>query len=88
MFGRRSPQYDLFKTGHSYLGFVGADTFCDFLARQRGGLFGDEEFTELYSPDQGRASMLAAILLLPAHDAVSDEEAKALARYDLLSRRT
>ena len=87
MLGMRSAQRGLFEADHLYLGFVGEDSFYGFLARQRGGLFRDEDFAEFYSPDTGRPSvppsLLAIALLLHAHDKVSDEEAKCRADYDL-----
>ena len=48
--------------------------------RQRAPLFRDEEFAELYCPDNGRdsvpPSLVATALLLQAYDKVSDAEAK------------
>ncbi len=53
----------------------------------RGQLFGDEEFTELYCPDNGRESvppsLLATALLLQTYDKVSDAEAKQRADFDI-----
>jgi hypothetical protein len=53
----------------------------------RGQLFRDEEFSELYCPDNGRdsvpPSLVATALLLQAHDRVSDEEAKQRADFDI-----
>jgi transposase len=87
MLGERSPQRGLFEADHLYLDFVGENTFYGFLARHRGDLFRDEEFSEFYHPDWGRPSvppsLLATALLLQTHDRVSDEEAKARADYDL-----
>jgi hypothetical protein len=87
MLGERSPQRGLFEADHLYLDFVGKDTFYGFLALHRGELFRDEDFADLYSPDQGRPSvppsLLATALLLQSHDRVSDEEAKARADYDV-----
>jgi len=66
---------------------VGEVTFYGFLAKHRDELFRDEDFAEFYSSDWGRPSvppsLLAAALLLQAHDRVGDEEAKARADYDL-----
>ena len=86
MLGERSPQRGLFEADHLYLDFVGKDTFYGFLALHRGELFRDEDFADLYSPDQGRPSVppsLLATALLPTHDRVSDEEVKARADFDL-----
>ncbi|MFZ2090061.1 MAG: IS1182 family transposase [Desulfobaccales bacterium] len=87
MLGKRSRQRGLFEADNQYLDFVGRDSFYGFLASQRGKLFRDEDFAEIYSPDNGRPSvapsLLANALLLQAHDRVSDEEAKARADYDL-----
>lgn len=87
MLGKRSAQRGLFEADHLYLDYVGRDTFYGFLASQRGKLFRDEEFAEIYCPDNGRASvppsLLATALLLQTHDRVSDEEAKRRADLDL-----
>lgn len=87
MLGLRTDQRGLFEADHLYLDYVGRDTFYGFIASQRGRLFRDEEFAELYCPDNGRdgvpPSLLAAVLLLQTHDRVSDEEAKARADFDI-----
>ena len=87
MLGLHTDQRGLFEAGHLYLDYVGRDTFYGFLASQRGRLFRDEEFAELYCPDNGRdgvpPSLLAAVLLLQTHDRVSDQEAKARADFDI-----
>jgi len=87
MIGLRSDQRGLFEADHLYLEYVGPDTFYGFLASQRGRLFCDKDFSELYCPDNGRdsvpPSLLATALLLQTHDRVSDEEAKARADYDI-----
>lgn len=87
MLGKRSDQRGLFEADHLYLDFVGRDSFYGFLASQRGQLFRDEEFAELYVLDNGcpsvPPSLLATALLLQTHDRVSDEEAKARADFDL-----
>lgn len=87
MLGKRSRQRGLFEADNQYLDFVGRDSFYGFLASQRGKLFRDEDFSELYCPDNGRPSvapsLLATALLLQTHDNISDEEAKARADYDL-----
>jgi hypothetical protein len=87
MLGMRSPQLGIFESDNLYLDFVGRDSFYGFLAGQRGQLFSDVDFADIYCSDNGRSSvppsLLATALLLQAHDKVSDEEAKARADYDL-----
>ncbi len=87
MLGKRSDQRGLFEADHLYLDFVGRESFYGFLASQRGQLFRDEEFAELYVLDNGcpsvPPSLLATALLLQTYDRVSDEEAKARADFDL-----
>jgi transposase len=87
MLGKRSSQRGLFEADHLYLDFVGRDSFYGFLAAQRGRMFHDEEFAELYVVDNGcpsvPPSLLATALLLQTYDRVSDEEAKARADFDL-----
>lgn len=87
MIGLRSDQRGLFEADHLYLDYVGRDSFYGFLASQRGQLFRDEEFADLYCPDNGRdsvpPSLLATALLLQTHDRVADEEAKARADFDI-----
>ena len=87
MLGERSKQKGLWEADHLYLDLVGRDTFYGLLASLRGQLFCDADFSELYCPDNGRASvppcLLATALLLQAHDKVSDAEAKARADFDL-----
>ena len=66
-----------------YLDYVGKDTFYGLLASLRGQLFRDDDFAEIYCPDNGRdsvpPSLLATALLLQTYDKVSDAEAKARA---------
>lgn len=50
MLGKRSPQRGMFEADHVYLDFVGRDSFYGFLATERGNLFRDEDFGQLY-PD-------------------------------------
>ncbi len=87
MLGVRSAQYGLLEADNLYLDHVGRDSFYGFLASMRGQLFRDEEFVELYCPNNGRdsvpPSMLANALLLQTHDKVSDEEAKKRADFDI-----
>ena len=61
---------------HLYLDYVGKGSFYGFLASMRGQLFRDEDFADLYCPDNGRdsvpPSLVATALLLQAYDKVSD----------------
>jgi len=79
MMSRRSDQQGLFSADTQYLDFVGPESFYGFLAQHGRELFADEDFVELYCPDNGRPSippsLLAIALLLQAHDRVSDAEA-------------
>jgi Transposase DDE domain/Transposase domain (DUF772) len=87
MLGERTDQRGLFEADHLYLDHVGRHSFYGFLASMRGQLFRDEEFAELYCPDNGRNSvppgLLATVLLLQTHDKVSDDEAKQRADFDI-----
>lgn len=87
MMSQRSEQKSLFAADTQYLEFVGRDGFYGFLAQHGRELFRDEDFAELYCPDNGRPSvppsLLAMALLLQTHDRVSDAEATARAAYDL-----
>lgn len=87
MLSLRTDQRGLFESDHLWLDHVGRNSFYGFLAKQRGELFKDEEFAELYSRDWGRPSvppsLLATALLLQIHDRVSDEEARQRAAFDL-----
>ena len=87
MLGKRSGQRGFLEADHLYLDHVGRESFYGFLASMRGQLFRDEEFTELYCPDNGRdsvpPSLLATALLLQTYDRVSDAEAKQRADFDI-----
>jgi len=87
MLGKRSEQQGLFEADHLYLKYVGAESFYGYLASQRNKLFRDEDFAEMYCPDNGRPgvppSQLATALILQTYEKVSDEEAKRRADYDL-----
>ncbi len=87
MLGVRSAQLGLLEADHLYLDYVGRGSFYGFLASMRGQLFRDEEFAELYCPDNGRdsvpPSLVATALLLQAYDKVSDAEAKQRADFDI-----
>lgn len=87
MLGKKSDQLGMLEADHLYLEHVGRCSFYGFLASMRGRLFRDEDFVELYCPDNGRnsvpPSLLATALLLQTHDKVSDEEAKERADFDI-----
>ena len=87
MLGERTSQRGLFEADNLYLNHVGRHSFYGFLALMRDQLFRDEEFAELYCPDNGRnsvpPSLLATALLLQTHDKVSDDEAKQRADFDI-----
>src|ERR1700687_2663609 len=87
MLGKRGLQRGLFEADTLYSDFVGRDTFYGWLASQRGTLFRDEDFAQLYTLPHGRPSvppsLLATALVLQAYDGVSDDEAKQRADYDL-----
>ena len=74
-------------SGPVYLDYVGKDTFYGLLAALRGQMFSDDDFAEIYCPDNGRdsvpPSLLATALLLQTYDQVSDAEAKARADFDI-----
>ncbi len=77
MLGVRSAQRGLLESDHLYLDYVGRDSFYGFLASMRDQLFRDQEFAELYCPDNGRdsvpPSLVATALLLQAYDKVIDD---------------
>ena len=87
MLGKRSDQKGLWEADRLYLDYVGKDTFYGLLASLRGQLFSDDDFAEIYCPDNGRdsvpPSLLATALLLQTYDKVSDAEAKAGADFDI-----
>ena len=87
MLGKRSDQKGLWEADRLYLDYVGKDTFYGLLASLRGQLFSDDDFAEIYGPDNGRdsvpPSLLATALLLQTYDQVSDAEAKARADFDI-----
>ena len=68
MLGKRSDQKGLWEADRLYLDYVGQDTFYGLLASLRGQLFSDDDFAEIYCPDNGRdsvpPSLLATALLL------------------------
>ena len=87
MLGKRSDQKGLWEADRLYLDYVGKDSFYGLLASLRGQLFSDDDFAEIYCPDNGRdsvpPSLLATALLLQTYDKVSDAEAKARADFDI-----
>ena len=87
MLGVRPAQRGLLEADHLYLDYLGRGSFYGFLASLRGQLFRDEDFAELYCPDNGRdsvpPSLVATALLLQAYDKVSDLEAKQRADFDI-----
>jgi len=87
MYNPRSPQRGLWDCDHLYGDYVGEDSFYGFLASQRGKIFKDEDFADLYCKDNGRPSkppsILATALILQTYCNVSDAEAKDRADYDL-----
>ena len=52
-FGPKGP----LGSGPVYLDYVGQDTFYGLLASLRGQLFSDDDFAEIYCPDNGRDSV-------------------------------
>ena len=74
MLGKRSDQMGLWEADRLYLDYVGKDTFYGLLASLRGQLFRDDDFAEIYCPDNGRdsvpPSLLATALLLQTYDKV------------------
>ncbi|MDP6494825.1 MAG: IS1182 family transposase, partial [Dehalococcoidia bacterium] len=87
MLGERSDQRGLWEADRLYVDHVGRESFYGLLGSMRGELFRDEEFAELYCPDNGRGSvppsLLATTLLLQTYDRVSDGEAKQRADFDI-----
>ena len=88
MLGKRSDQRGLWEADRLYLDYVGKDTFYGLLASLRGQLFSDDDFAEIYCPDNERGSvppslLATALLLLQTYDRVSDAEAKARADFDI-----
>ena len=87
MVGHVDPQRNLYTCDNQYLKFVGEGTFYGFLARQGSELFRDDDFSSLYTTNNGRMSVppsiLAKALLLQSHDRVSDAEAAERARFDI-----
>ena len=70
MLGKRSDQKGLWEADRLYLDYVGQDTFYGLLASLRGQLFSDDDFAEIYCPDNGRDSVPPSLLAtaLPAAD--------------------
>ena len=53
MLGKRSDQKGLWEADRLYLDYVGQDTCYGLLASLRGQLFSDDDFAEIYGPDNG-----------------------------------
>ncbi len=87
MLGKGSDQRGLWEADRLYLDYVGKDTCYGLLSSLRGQLFRDDDFAEIYCPDNGRdrvpPRLLAAALLLQTYDKVSDAAAKARADCDI-----
>ena len=87
MLGTRDDQRGFWEADRLYIDHVGRESFYGLLASLHGQLFRDEEFAELYCPDNGRGSvppsLLATALLLQTFDRVSDAEAKQRADFDI-----
>lgn len=87
MLGKRSPQGKLFGSDHLYLEHVGRGSLYGLLAREGSRLFPDARFAELYRHGWGRPSVppsqLCILLVLQAHEGVSDEAAIERTAYDL-----
>ena len=86
MLGVRSAQRGLLEADHLYLDYVGRGSFYGFLASLRGQLFRDEEFAELYCPDNGRDSVppsLVATSCCCKPTTKSAAEAKQRADFDI-----
>ena len=62
MLGKRSEQKGLWEADRLYLDYVGKDTFYGLLASLRGQLFSDDDFAEIYCPDNGRDSVPPSLL--------------------------
>ena len=62
MLGKRSNQRGLFEADTMYLEFVGPDSFYGYLASERGRLFKDEDFADLYCRTNARDSVPPSLL--------------------------
>jgi len=86
LLGKRKLQTSIFTADTQYLDKVGRDSFYGFLALNRHGIFRDEDFAELYCPNNGRESappsIVAIALLLQSYDRVSDAEVVERATFD------
>ena len=67
MLGKRCDQRGLLEADHLYTEHVGRESFYGFLGSMRGRLFRDEEFAELYCPDNGRDSVAPSLLGIPTY---------------------
>jgi hypothetical protein len=81
MLSRRSNQRGLFEGDHLWLDHVGRRSFYGVLAGERGQLFRDDDFAELYSLTNGRPSVppspLATALLPQTHERCQERPADA-----------
>src|SRR5580692_4103835 len=86
MIGKRSSNQSLFDIGYVYPVKMKPTSFFYQLAVIARALFSDDDFADLYCRTNGRPSVppsqLALMLLLQAHDGVSDEEAVERSIYD------
>lgn len=87
MMGELSAQGDLFDGDQLHLDHVGRATFYGWLAEEGPRVFRDRDFAGFYVLDNGRKSVppsqMIRMVLLQWYDKASDDEAIALAKYDL-----
>ncbi len=87
MMGELSPQGDLFDGDQLHLDHVGRDSVYGWLATEGPRVFRDRDFAGFYVLDNGRKSVppsqMIRMMLLQWYDKVSDDEAIALAKFDL-----
>jgi hypothetical protein len=87
MLGKHNPQATLYDVGNVWPLELAKNSFYGQLAGAADRLFSDEDFAVLYCHNNGRPSMppsqLALMLLMQAHDLVSDAEAIEKSAYDL-----
>jgi len=87
MLGKHNPQASLYDVGNVWPLELKQNSFYGQLAGAADRLFSDEDFAVLYCDNNGRPSVppsqLALMLLMQAHDLVSDAEAIEKSAYDL-----